>query len=104
MKKLLVLSLLMVTFNINAFPDVFYLKYSDGSVSRTISYSQVIVKDRNGVIIFRGKTDKYGRVKVINTNGKAIEVKYNGNWYRSEQITIRNNDQRTTVVIKKRIN
>src|SRR5687768_5965003 len=104
MKQLLILSLVMLIFNINAFADIFYLKHNDGRVNTTISYSQIIVKDRNGVIIFRGKTDKFGRVKVINTKGKTIEVKYNDRWYRSEQITIRNNDQRTTVVIKRRIN
>src|SRR5258705_5152139 len=97
MKKLLIFCLIMTIVNINSYADIFYLKYYDGRVTRTVSYSIVVVKNNNGVIIFRGKTDKYGRVKIINTSGKSIEVTYNNRTYIKRSVAIRNNDQRTII-------
>ena len=100
MKKLLIFCLITTIVNINSYADIFYLKYFDGSVTRTVAYSIVVVKNNNGVIIFRGKTDKYGRVKIINVSGKSIEVIYNNRTYVKRPVTIRNNDQQTTIIFR----
>ena len=97
MKKLLIFCLIATIFHLNSYADIFYLKYYDGRVTRTVAYSIVVVKNNNGVIIFTGKTDKYGRVKIINTSGKSIQVTYNRRTYIKKPITIKNNDQRTTI-------
>ena len=97
MKKLLIFCLLALIFSIDAYSDIFYLKYYDGSVTRIMPYSAVVVKNRSGVVIFRGRTDRYGRVKIIATSGTTMQVTYNGRNYTKNSVTIRNNEQRTTL-------
>jgi len=96
MKKLLIFCLLALIFSINAYSDVFYLKFYDGSVTRIIPYSAVVVKNSSGVVIFRGRTDRYGRIRIITTSGRTMQVTYNGRTY-TKSVTIRSTDQRTNI-------
>ena len=80
--------------------EIFHIRYNSGTQVKVLAYQTIEVYNRLGKIIFNGKTDKYGRIRIIRTDGYKIVSRVLNVAYALSPVIIRNNLEKKIIVLK----